>query len=462
LGHIWNVEYFVIARDSKYKPSANTSTEQDLLSGLLSTLSLLSSKENNTYINPIMVNDPVAIFETLKIAAGITGVLMVMTLGILLSTSLEYIRRSFYNLFWYMHQIIAILFFIMFCVHGIQRVIRKQTDLEENDPQKCYLIYSEWPSIQRKCSIPKFSGSSPSSWIWVLPSILIYIFERLLRFFRGLRQHKIVNHIFHASNVLELQIETFSKEINYRAGQYIFLNSNKLAFFEWHPFTITSSPNDKYLSVHIRCSGDWTSNLEKNLKENNSNNINSLSIDGPYGTCAEDVFKYEIVILIGAGIGVTPYASILKDIWHKLKSKQVINLRKVYFYWICSTIDSFEWFGHLLQDLERKSLMQNFLEYKIYLTRGWSLRDARQIAINNQESHDLYTGLQQKTNYGRPNFDLFFKDLADKQPPTEQQTTKLIYGVFFCGPKQLSKDLHQICNRYSNNRIKFVYNKENF
>ena len=26
-----------------------------------------------------------------------------------------------------------------------------------------------------------------------------------------------------------------------------------------HPFTITSAPGDDYLSMHIRCRGDWTS-----------------------------------------------------------------------------------------------------------------------------------------------------------------------------------------------------------
>jgi hypothetical protein len=28
-----------------------------------------------------------------------------------------------------------------------------------------------------------------------------------------------------------------------------------------HPFTITSAPDDSYLSMHIRCRGDWTSSF---------------------------------------------------------------------------------------------------------------------------------------------------------------------------------------------------------
>lgn len=48
----------------------------------------------------------------------------------------------------------------------------------------------------------------------------------------------------------------------YKSGQYCFLNSPYLAPQEWHPFTITSTPNgDPYLSFHIRQAGDWTSGL---------------------------------------------------------------------------------------------------------------------------------------------------------------------------------------------------------
>ena len=38
-------------------------------------------------------------------------------------------------------------------------------------------------------------------------------------------------------------------------------------------------------------------------------------IDGPFGSASEDVFQYEVSVLVGAGIGVTPFASILKSIW---------------------------------------------------------------------------------------------------------------------------------------------------
>lgn len=42
-----------------------------------------------------------------------------------------------------------------------------------------------------------------------------------------------------------------------------------------------------------------------------------IAVDGPFGTASEDVFSYETVMLVGAGIGVTPFASVLKSVWYK-------------------------------------------------------------------------------------------------------------------------------------------------
>ncbi len=293
----------------------------------------------------------------------------------------------------------------------------------------------------------KFKGSEAKSWIWILPSVLIYLGERFIRFIRGLKKHRIINYKIHPSSVLELSIEnSASHRINYRAGQYLYLNINVLAFFEWHPFTITSAPSDTTLTVHIRCEGDWTSRLLKEIEQTNSK-INSISIDGPYGTCAEDVFKYSKIVLIGAGIGITPYSSILRHIWYISKNSNEIKLKKIYFFWVCPSIDTFEWFGILLQELEiemKKKHKEDLLEYKLYLTRGWSLKEAKQIAVNHSDQFDLFTGLKQKTNYGRPNFEQFFNRLADNNT----ETIKEEIGVFFCGPKSLSKDIHSLCNKY--------------
>jgi NADPH oxidase 2 len=80
-------------------------------------------------------------------------------------------------------------------------------------------------------------------------------------------------------------------------------------------------------------------------------------IDGPFGSASEDVFKFEIAVLVGAGIGVTPFASILKSIWYRMNYPQgKTRLRKVYFFWIVRDFGSLEWFRSLLLAIEAQDL----------------------------------------------------------------------------------------------------------
>ena len=62
----------------------------------------------------------------------------------------------------------------------------------------------------------------------------------------------------------------------------------------------------------------------------------TVMIDGPFGSASEDFQKYEVVILVGAGIGVTPFASILKSIWYRVNypTQKRTKLRKVHFFWV--------------------------------------------------------------------------------------------------------------------------------
>lgn len=43
----------------------------------------------------------------------------------------------------------------------------------------------------------------------------------------------------------------------------------------------------------------------------------TMAVDGPFGTCSEDVYRFEAAVLVGAGIGVTPYASILQALYFR-------------------------------------------------------------------------------------------------------------------------------------------------
>ena len=101
-----------------------------------------------------------------------------------------------------------------------------------------------------------------------------------------------------------------------------------------------------------------------------------IHINGPQGTASRDIFNSEHAVLIAAGIGVTPFASILQSLWFKfLKSYKECStcrncwfedineksLKKVDFIWINRDYESFEWFIELLGKIEAQQLNSKFV-----------------------------------------------------------------------------------------------------
>lgn len=59
-------------------------------------------------------------------------------------------------------------------------------------------------------------------------------------------------------------------KLNYQPGDYIFLRIPEIAKYEWHPFTISSTPEQQgFIWLHIRSVGTWTNKLYKFFEERN-------------------------------------------------------------------------------------------------------------------------------------------------------------------------------------------------
>ncbi|XP_027538852.1 NADPH oxidase 3 [Neopelma chrysocephalum] len=431
---------------------------------LRNKLSGLGKSPNESYLNPIRTYETNTTGEVLTTIAGVTGVVITVALILIMTSSTELIRRSCYEVFWYTHHLFVV-FFTGLIIHGMGQLVRGQTpqSLLLHNVTYCKDHYWEWENATQ-CPLPQFSGNKPVAWKWVLSPMVLYICERTVRLWRFQQEVVITKVVTHSSGVLELHMKKHGFKMG--PGQYIFLQCPSVSQLEWHPFTLTSAPEEDYFSVHIRLVGDWTAALfkafgaeEKTFKELWM--LPRLAVDGPYGSATTDIFHYRVSVCIAAGIGVTPFASILKSIWYKCcNPNAVLALQKVYFYWICRDPSAFEWFADLLFHLETKmaeTWKNDFLSYHIFLT-GWDESQATHIALHCDDKMDVITGLRQKTCYGRPNWDNEFKQLAENHPSNS-------IGVFFCGPKTLSKILQKTCNSYSSvdpRGVRFHYNNESF
>jgi len=274
---------------------------------------------------------------------------------------------------------------------------------------------------------------------------------------------------------MELQIK--KEKTTTQAGQYIFLSCPEVSYFQWHPFTLTSAPEEDYISVHIRIVGDFTTALSKAVgcdfesKEKGApaggkvvpppvnRVLPRVMVDGPFGSASEDFLNYETVLLVGAGIGVTPFASILKSIWYRMNNfnnSKPTRLSKVYFTWVIRDFGVAEWFHSLLHAIEEQDT-QNRIEINIYLTAKIKEDDMNNIIVQDVGAEkDAITSLRAPTHFGRPNWDKVFPSIAEKHPDAD-------VGVFFCGPAVLSRQLHVMSNKYSDPKgTRFFFGKENF
>ncbi|RRT31813.1 hypothetical protein B296_00055328 [Ensete ventricosum] len=206
-----------------------------------------------------------------------------------------------------------------------------------------------------------------------------------------------------------------------------------------------------------------------NLRRLETTVVAEVFIDGPYGAPAQNYKKYDILLLIGLGIGATPFISILKDLLNNIKTNasntnaDASNTKgngpgRAYFYWVTREQGSFEWFKTVMNDVAERDY-NNVIEMHNYLTSVYEEGDARSalIAMVQSLQHakngvDIVSG----SRFARPNWRKVFTDLSNTHKASR-------IGVFYCGPPTLTRLLKDLSQEFSHNSsTRFHFHKENF
>ncbi|XP_066184160.1 NADPH oxidase 5 [Sylvia atricapilla] len=417
----------------------------------------------------------------------------------------------------------------------------------------------------------------PHFWKWFLIPGSLFLLEKVLGWaWRRAGDLHILEAKLLPSKVTHLVIQR-PKSFRFQPGDYVYLNVPAIAAYEWHPFSISSAPEQpgaffstpgsvsqprdpcpspgiQTLWLHIRARGQWTNRLyeffqqlelqspepdppgksrrweqvgpasrsfgamipaaipglcsqegsvasgrdravelvsfrasgatfpEKDPEQGGSGDTQrscrvKCFLDGPYGTPSRRIFTSEHAVLIGAGIGITPFASILQSVmfryrrrrqscpschfsWSPEQRDEEMTLRKVDFIWITRDQQHLQWFLGLLAKLETEQAELEpggkFLELHLYMTSALGKGDVKalglQLALDllaAQENRDSITGLRTRTQPGRPDWDKVFGKVAAEQRGKVR--------VFFCGSAALAKVIRGHCRSFG-----FAFSKENF
>jgi predicted ferric reductase len=97
-------------------------------------------------------------------------------------------------------------------------------------------------------------------------------------------------------------------QLTAQAGQYFlwrFLAGD--GWWRAHPFSLSAAPNDQYLRLTVKASGDGTSVIQR-LPTGTR-----VFVEGPYGAFTADTRTQPGVLLIAGGIGIAPLLALLEE-----------------------------------------------------------------------------------------------------------------------------------------------------
>lgn len=395
----------------------------------VSPLSLLSCIFPNVFVNDGSKLPQKFYWWFFQTVPGMTGVLLLLVLAIMYVFASHHFRRRSFRGFWLTHHL-YILLYVLIIIHGSYALIQL-----------------------------------PSFHIYFLVPALIYMGDKLVSLSRKKVEIGVVKAELLPSGVTYLQFQR-PQGFEYKSGQWVRIACLALGTNEYHPFTLTSAPHEDTLSLHIRAAGPWTTRLREIYslpKGDGYTRYPKLYLDGPFGEGHQEWHKFEVSVLVGGGIGVTPFASILKDLVFKSSLGSHMLCKRIYFIWVTRTQRQFEWLADIIREVEEND-RQDLVSVHIYITQLAEKFDLRTTMLYICERHfqkvlnrSLFTGLRSVTHFGRPPFEPFFNSLQEVHP----QVRKI--GVFSCGPPGMTKNVEKACQLINKqDRALFMHHYENF
>jgi dual oxidase len=340
------------------------------------------------------------VFETVT---GMSGFLLTLVTLVMFTFSIPYSRRGSFQVFWMVHHLWTAFYFFLY-LHGAARIVQQ-----------------------------------PILYHYNLGPLLLFVVDKLISFSRSHHSLKIENAALLPSGVTALQMEKPPGFEDMKSGQWLRIKCAAVSGNEWHPFTISSAPQEEFVSVHIRTAGPWTGKLRQviSARISSGEEFPNCQIEGPFGEIHQDWLHSRCCVFVGGGIGVTPFASILQDLAWRYRNGQKVKPERIFFIWVTRTQKEYEWMVELLKEVQEE-IPSEVLSVYIYITQGKKQYDVRTALMfmferNQVQSTEvsLLTGVRAITNFKRPDMFKVLHNIRDETP-------NMPITIYTCGPPPLA------------------------
>ncbi|OWK09824.1 NOX5 [Cervus elaphus hippelaphus] len=313
----------------------------------------------------------------------------------------------------------------------------------------------------------------PNFWKWLLvPGTLFFLEKTISLAASRMAALNIVEVNLLPSKVTHLLIKR-PPLFHYRPGDYLYLNIPSIARYEWHPFTISNT-----IWLHIRSQGQWTNRLFESFKKSDPVFCGSkrlsrrLEMKRSQRKSQQGVQPQPIDFRASAQSAVASSKEVTVELtsyrpegtlWREregmvntgtkdrtralrqaaAEDRVLVRLKKLEL-------------GVGEPKIFLPGMVGRFLELHMYMTSALSKNDIKAIGLQmaldllaKKEKKDSITGLQTRTQPGRPDWNKVFQKVAAEKKGKVQ--------VFFCGSPALAKILKGHCEQFS-----FKFFQENF
>ncbi|CAH0493699.1 unnamed protein product [Peronospora farinosa] len=370
----------------------------------------------------------------------VTGLSTLCGLVLMYLLSLRFIRRSFYQFFVRVHWILFIVVVVCAILHGAGIVIVGVT------PWAIDMVYR------------------------LLYRSHVYAHGPIGKLNKGVIARDHLSICALPGNITRIQFPRVRQDTGetfvYDAGQYAFLCVPSISHFQWHPFTIASSPHEAMVTFYVEAVGDWTTKLlsaalkrEASAMRADGPSTFDLLVDGPYGKLSLDLVTptvYSHIVLFSSGIGMTPMRSIVNWLHHECYYKSRGVIPHVRFIWSvtnmemissllardeprrdsCLQVDEVaSYFPHILTHPKNMNSPTDAFVSEVYLFRDILDKEAQEMP---ELANCLHSG-------SRPDIIAILRETAEEA----KNCGKNRIAIFVCGPLILVDEVHYASTRLS-------------